>query len=111
MAIIRCPSCGERVSNKRDVCPECGFGITDHSAGLSLEEANRRVRRRRKSQLQMHAYGATLVFVIGIAWMMMETGGNVTEASYTSMFVTGLGVVWYVSIRVLMVLSDRKIGK
>lgn len=108
MAIIRCPSCRERVSDKRDVCPNCGYGIADSSAGLSLNEASVRIRRKRKAQLQMHAYGATLLFVAGIAWMMLETGGNVARASYPSMFVTGLGVVWYVAVRILMVLGARR---
>lgn len=108
MAIIRCPSCRERVSDKRDVCPNCGYGISDKEGGLSISEASARVSRRKKTRLQMHVYGATLVFVIGIAWMMVETGGNVTQASTASMFTTGLGIVWYVTARIVMILSNRK---
>lgn len=108
MAIIKCPSCRERVSDKRDVCPNCGFGISDHEVGLSLSAAQSRVRRKRSAQLQMHAYLATLLFVAGVAWMFWDTGGNVARASVPSMFLAGLGVVWYVAVRVLMVLRSRR---
>lgn len=107
MAIIKCPGCRERVSDKRKTCPNCGFGIADADAGLPLSEAEARARRKRLASLQMHSYGATLLFVVGIAWMMVETGGNVNNASYISMFVTGMGIVWYVTIRIIMVLGKR----
>ncbi len=108
MAIIKCPSCRERVSDKRKTCPNCGYGIADEEAGLPLSEAEARARKKRRASLQMHSYGAALLFVIGIAWMMMETGGNMNNASYVSMFLAGMGVVWYVTIRIMMVLGKRK---
>jgi len=111
MAIIKCPSCRERVSDKREVCPNCGYGISDHETGLSLSEAQSRVQRRRGARLQMHAYLATLMFVAGVAWMLWETDGNVVHASTPSMFLAGLGVVWYVAVRVLMVLHSRRKGE
>lgn len=107
MAIIKCPSCRERVSDKRSTCPNCGFGITDQEAGLSLPEAEARAKRKRRARLQMHSYAATLLFVAGIAWMLLESGGNVNNASYWSMFVTGMGIVWYFTVRVIMVLTRR----
>lgn len=107
MAIIKCPSCRERVSNKRSTCPNCGFGIADEEAGLPLSEAEARARRKRRARLEMHSYAATLLFVAGIAWMLVETGGNVNNASYGSMFLAGMGIVWYVSVRIIMVLTKR----
>jgi len=107
MAIIKCPSCRERVSDKRATCPTCGFGIADEDSGLSLSEAEARVRKKRAARLQMHGYAATLLFVAGIAWMMVESNGNVQNASYWSMFVTGLGILWYLVVRIVMILSRR----
>lgn len=107
MAIIKCPGCRERVSDKRKTCPTCGFGIADPDAGLSLPEASARARRKRRANLQMHSYAATLAFVVGIVWMVLETGGNVYHASYGSMFLAGLGIVWYATIRILMLLGKR----
>lgn len=107
MAIIKCPSCQERVSDKRSTCPNCGFGIADKESGLSLPEAEARAKRKRAARLQMHSYAATLVFVAGIAWMLVESGGNVNNASYWSMFVTGMGIVWYFTVRIIMVLRRR----
>lgn len=107
MAIIKCPSCRERVSDRRATCPNCGFGIADKEAGLPLSQAEGRARKKRRARLQMHSYAATLLFVVGIAWIMVDTGGNVNQASYWSMFLTGLGLVWYVTIRIVMVLGKR----
>ncbi len=107
MAIIKCPSCRERVSDKRDICPNCGFGIADTEAGLPLSEAEKRVKRKRGARLQMHSYAATLLFVVGVAWMFVESDGNVNNASYWSMFVTGMGIVWYLTVRIIMVLVRR----
>lgn len=107
MAIIKCPGCRERVSDKRATCPHCGFGIADQEAGLSLGEAEARAKRKRRASLQMHSYAATLVFVAGIAWMLVESGGNVNNASYWSMFTTGMGIVWYFTVRIIMVLTRR----
>lgn len=107
MAIIKCPSCRERVSDKRETCPTCGFGIADTEAGLPLSEAEKRVKRKRGARLQMHSYAATLLFVAGIAWMMLESNGNVNNASYWSMFFTGTGIVWYLTVRIMMVLGRR----
>lgn len=107
MAIIKCPSCRERVSDKRKACPNCGFGIADPEAGLTLSEAEARARKKRRARLEMHSYAATLLFVAGIVWMMVETGGNVNHASYGSMFLAGMGIVWYVTVRIIMVLGKR----
>lgn len=107
MAIIKCPSCRERVSDKRDTCPHCGYGIRDERAGLPLSEAEARVKKKRAAKMQMHSYAATLVFVAGVAWMLVESNGNFTEASYWSMFLAGIGVVWYVTVRIMMVLGKR----
>lgn len=73
MALIDCPSCGKKMSNKAASCPHCGFsaGATpDDVARLRSRQAADRFRR--QQMLQMLA--VLILLVGGILWWFGSTG-------------------------------------
>jgi hypothetical protein len=73
MALMNCPSCGKKMSNKSPSCPHCGF-----SAGAAPEDQDRMIARRvadRFRRLQMVQMAAVLVLMIGgLLWWFGSTG-------------------------------------
>ena len=40
MALIKCPNCGEQISDKATVCPKCGKTIDSKSQKKTKKEVN-----------------------------------------------------------------------
>ena len=38
MALIECPECGKKISDKATTCPNCGFPITTMTTNNEAEE-------------------------------------------------------------------------
>lgn len=48
MALIKCPECGkENVSDKAEMCPQCGFGIKAHFEKIENEKVYEQERKKR----------------------------------------------------------------
>lgn len=85
MALIDCPSCGKKMSNKSTSCPHCGFSATatpdDQERMRSRKAADRF---RRQQMLQMLA--VLILLVGGILWWFGSTG---TDARAGTMLAVG----------------------
>lgn len=54
MALIKCPECGrENVSDKAEMCPDCGYGIKAHFEMIEVEKEQRRLEQARKLENDM----------------------------------------------------------
>ncbi len=73
MALVNCPACSKRISNKSTVCPHCQSSINavDDSAH---EQAIYRVRWKKSQRRQYLSFFTLLMFLIGTVfyWMGMD---------------------------------------
>ncbi len=106
--IIRCPGCGQRISNKHPHCPHCRCDLAGSGGGLSLGEAARRRRRQLKYRLDMHGYAAMLVTVAGAAWMYFASDGFDRPPGFWPVTCLAAGALWYVAVRVYSILASLR---
>ncbi len=115
MALINCPSCNNKISNKTAICPTC-----DYKFDLSVEELERlkvlnfRKYRDKMYQLKMFTYFAIAIAVTGVVPMFwsyakaIDYGFNVSILNHWGIYLVVVGFILYVIARVMMLLMKRK---
>lgn len=104
--LINCPACKKRVSDKAGSCNHCGAALKAGRDGADPDRVVRQRLRQQRHRMNMHTYAAILATVAGFSWFWYETGYGGGEASIWSMGLMGVGAVWYLGVRVWMVMSD-----
>ncbi len=99
MAIIDCPDCGKRVSNRAATCSHCG-------AEVSGAEGAGSKRRRRYSTLQAQQLAAVCLFIVGALWIISVHLNAGRSYPRLALIMTGLGGFWYIITRVRMWWED-----
>lgn len=94
MAIIQCPGCDKKMSNKAAACPHCGETNDPNERSLH------RGRPKRKANLRAQQLIAASVFIAGALWMI-SIHLSATPKSYptTSLIFTAAGGIWYLLTR------------
>ncbi len=69
MALIDCPECGHRVSDKAASCPSCGVGIRRFIEADSSDDQATTIRQI-IDKLQNHSVGTVLIAVFGVSVLM-----------------------------------------
>jgi uncharacterized protein YbaR (Trm112 family) len=96
MAIIRCPSCDQRISSKASACPYCHEPLAE----LSDDERERLQVRRWRGQLyraRNATYLAMTLVVAGVlVWWMTPPQGLALPVGIPAAVLLGLGLVGYV---------------
>ncbi|MEM9300683.1 MAG: hypothetical protein AAGE01_01150 [Pseudomonadota bacterium] len=103
--IIECPSCGQRISSKYKTCPHCKFaldGAAEEGDGLSLDEADRRLRIREKARIQAQLYLSIFIAVAGVAWAYASSDGMRQPPGTLPLSLFAGGALWYLIIRLYM---------
>lgn len=97
MAIIRCPSCSERMSSKAASCPKCHTPVGE----LTEEERDRLAIRRWKAQAYRArnlTYLAMSSVVVGmIWWWLAPPQGLALPAPFPAALLLGVGLVGYLA--------------
>jgi len=102
MAITYCINCNKRISDKVLACPHCGFSHGEQDAD-QVEEILRRKQRQQRYRLNMYSYVALTVFIAGVIWYWVESGGFQRAVSTGPMILLTLGVLSYVVLRGMMI--------
>jgi len=109
MAIIDCPSCKERISDKAKVCSHCNFNLVSGKStdGLNPEQLASKAKLARMKQrysLQMQAMGGIIMFLTGfMLWYFVGNRGFSTLAHVGQLGIAVLGGVWYLITRVRLI--------
>ncbi|RUO36473.1 zinc ribbon domain-containing protein [Aliidiomarina sanyensis] len=100
MAIISCPECGKKVSDKAATCEHCGFLLGAHDSE-SLARKGRLQRSQKLSKLVSQQMLAILLFVAGIGASFYEWGttGIGPWMPYIGGGVATFSFVWYLVTR------------
>ena len=109
MAVISCPSCRKKISDKAKSCSYCDLSLSDMDADKIISLS--RIQRINHTQrLMTFSFIAMLLFCGGFLFMFW---GNVDEDSlqYTiAMSSAVIGFFLYIIIRVMLLFSKQKMN-
>lgn len=108
MAVISCPSCRKKISDRSQSCSHCGLeiGSLDRDKLASIQRENSI---KLQASLMNHSFIAMLLFCGGflfLYWKDAQPGSWEYTASMTS---TVIGFILYIITRVRIVLVKRKL--
>ncbi|RUO60291.1 hypothetical protein [Pseudidiomarina insulisalsae] len=107
MALIKCPSCNKRTSDKAKQCPHCDYVLAGRSKD-DLEREQERARQRRKEKLLSQSMLALLIAIAAFAYIFLEQPAEDTwyaKVSYSLLF---LGLLWFLVNRVRLIFNKRE---
>jgi hypothetical protein len=107
MAIISCPECGKKVSNRAPICTNCGFQMGEIS-DEQLDTFRLRKLRDKIYRLNMISYAVITVFVAAFAWYWKDTGGFQHQSSTGPFILMGLAAIAYILVRALLFSKRRE---
>jgi hypothetical protein len=105
MAIISCPFCGHRVSDKASNCSNCKGDLTGDPVKLAAVQRDRRLKQ--SQSLVNQSMLALILFLggFGVLYWWQPTSGSYNE--YVSTAAIAAGFIWYVVTRVRIILLKR----
>ena len=100
MAIINCPNCSKRISDKSSFCEHCDMPLRELSEE-DLARMQRRRWRKRVWQSKNVTYAAMTLLVVGaLWWYLTEPLGWTVPAPLLPVGLIGLGAAAYLAGRV-----------
>lgn len=107
MAVMNCPSCKKKISDKAKKCSHCNISLTalDKDQLESLARVNRI---KQAQRLMNYSFFAMLLFCGGFLFMFWD---NVLPGSWqhnTAMTSTVIGFILYIIIRIRLLISKHK---
>ncbi len=106
MAIIDCPSCNKKVSDKAKECSHCQQSLTDLDAD-KIKQLQRVNRLQKAQSLMNFSFVAMLLFCGGflmLYWRNAQPG----DLEYTiSISATVIGFILYIGVRIRMLFLKR----
>ncbi|SEL15090.1 hypothetical protein SAMN05216262_106145 [Colwellia chukchiensis] len=106
MAVINCPSCKKKISDKAKSCSHCQLDLTALDAD-KIANIKRINAVKKSQQLMTHSFIAMLLFCGGFLsfyWLDAETG---SWQYLTSIASTILGFILYIVTRIRLILAKR----
>jgi hypothetical protein len=106
MALIDCPSCSKKISDKAQSCQHCNFelGTADIDDLARKQELNRYLK---SQKIQTQSMVAMLMFVTGFGFMYWGDVVPGETQHYIAMGVSLVGFIWYIVNRVRLVFVKR----
>ena len=101
MALINCPECKQKVSDKAPACPGCGCPIAS-SGEVRATGAPITTTQTTSKRLKLHSLGAALLLIVGVVWFL----GNMAEVDQSGgvpspvpRFLMIGGFIWFIVTR------------
>ena len=114
MALVSCPSCQKKISDKASVCSECDYSFDQDESELErLKVLHFRKYRDTKYRLKMLSYVAIAIALFGVVPMVwdylkaMDYGFQVNLLNHWGINPVMLGFAMYVVVRILMLNNKR----
>jgi hypothetical protein len=106
MALVDCPSCGKKISDKSKTCQHCEFALGQ----ASTEDINRKKNLQnylKAQKIQTQSMIAMLLFVCGFGFMYW--GGALPGDLQHNLAIAGalIGFIWYIVNRVRLIFLKR----
>ncbi|AWB67686.1 zinc ribbon domain-containing protein [Saccharobesus litoralis] len=108
MALIACPNCGKRISDKAEVCQHCHTALTGDPD--KVRSAARIARIEQSARLMTYSFIALIVFIAGIAYSAFYAETGATWDKWLAQIATAIGFVWYIGLRIrIMMFKKQKV--
>jgi len=113
MAIINCPSCKKRISDKAKTCSHCNVNIQSGTRAEELTEEQldskaKLARMKKLYSLQMQAMAALILFLLGILLWYFLGNFSLTEVShFIELGLVVIGGIWYLLTRVRLIIFKK----
>jgi len=113
MAIIKCPGCGNRISDKAKTCGHCHYDLVTSTTatGVSEEALQSKAKLahiKKRYSLQMQAMAAIILFLLGILlWYFLGNQGFSQPSHFIELGMAAVGGLWYLLTRVRLLLFKK----
>jgi uncharacterized OB-fold protein len=98
MALIKCPECGNQVSNTAATCPHCGAPVAAAAIEAKHAGAPLTTVQETSKKLKIQIIIASVFFWVGVVWIFVEIRDN-KPATLVPVILVLLGMVWYLVTR------------
>ena len=106
MALIPCPECGKRISDKAQSCQHCEHVLVADPEKLTTQRRINRIKQ--SSSLITHSFLALILFIGGLAYSSWYAESGMGYDKIASQVVALLGLVWYVVTRIRIMMFKRE---
>ncbi len=109
MALINCPSCKKRISDKAKSCSHCNFNLKENrtESGMTeeqLESKQKLAHIKLRYSLQMQAMASIILFLSGILLWYFLGDSQLTAAShFIELGIAVIGGLWYLVTRIRLI--------
>ncbi|NQZ23528.1 MAG: zinc ribbon domain-containing protein [Colwellia sp.] len=103
MAVINCPNCQKKISDKAKSCSHCQVDLVN----IDVEQiaSMKKVDKINKSQsLMNHSFFAMLLFCGGFLFLFWQDAQQGTWQYFSSISCAVIGFIWYIATRVRLLL-------
>lgn len=113
MAIIECPSCKERISDKAKTCNHCNFSLIngkneDGQTAEQIASKARLTRMKKRYALQMQAMLGIILFLAGIMlWYFIGNKGTTEISHLLQLGLAFSGGCLYLITRIRLIVFKR----
>lgn len=107
MAIISCPRCGKKISNKSQTCQHCQADLTGMSAE-KISSLAKELHRKKIEGSMNQSMLALLLFLSGFCVLYFWEAEPGSTLMVISQAMIGLGFVWYIFNRARIIYLKRK---
>ena len=103
MAVINCPNCKKKISDKAKSCSHCAIDLTkvDAEQIASIKKINKITQ---SQSLMNHSFIAMLLFCGGFLFLYWQDAQQGTWQYITSIGSAVIGFIWYIATRVRLLL-------
>ncbi len=107
MAVINCPNCKQKISNKAKKCSHCDLSL-DALNSDKLSNLNHVNRINQAQRLMNYSFIAMLLFCGGFLFMFLDNAEQGTWQHTLAMTSTIIGFILYIVIRVRLLFFKRQ---
>jgi uncharacterized membrane protein YvbJ len=98
MALIKCPECGNQVSNTAATCPHCGAPVAAAAVEAKHAGAPLTTVQETSKKLKLQIIIASVIFWLGFIWAIMKFQADEPPGTAPVVLVL-IGMVWYLVTR------------
>lgn len=107
MAVINCPSCSKKISDKASRCQHCDLVLAEMGSD-KIASLNRVNRINQGQRLMNYSFVAMLLFCGGFLVMFWDNVERGTWQHTSAMVCSAIGFIMYIILRIKLVFYKRK---
>lgn len=112
MAIVNCPSCNQKTSDKAKTCANCQHDFVNKLSanGLTDEQISSKLRLKhikKKYSLQMQAMIGIILVLLGSSLWYFDGRSFSKVSDFLELAMIALGAFWYLTTRVRLIIFKK----